>query len=431
MNRPDQQLDEQLHRMATRVRVPQVPVATDLARGRRRLRRTRLLTGGAAAATVLAVAVGAAAAPGVLHADGRPGFSGSGSPDPSSTGPAPTGPSGDATPVRPARVQLTPTHAPPAAPDGASLQDRSATLVAWEGVLAEHLDPRWQHLVKYDARTNGNVQTSTGGDGVVTALGSKYGWRVAGEAGLGMLQVSVDAGWKDLYWDCGRPASGWDCRDARGPHGEQARTARHDGVLDVAVQHDDGEVVVLTADSLFGNNSTVPVSGLDVSEQGLLAAAADDRLALPGGVPRFPPAVGRATLAQAGRDALTGPGESLAVRDGGGGQDPWARADWTGPDGASGGLEWSAVARPVGSRAGEVGPQCRAVAYSRCFLDTVDGRQVFVGRLPARAGGGWQVSYAGPSYTVRVGFTPGSSGASFPLARAEALALDDRLQPVG
>ena len=441
MTGPDQQPDDQpgdracdrlegrLGDLATRIRVPEVPVTEDLARGHRRVRRIRLLTVGAAVATAVAVGLGAQAVPGVLHAGDRPGYSGrTGAPRPDGTDPT-----ADATGVRPSRVVITPSGGPHGSPfqDPPSMEALSPTLAEWQRVLAEHLDPGWQHLVKYDAKTNGNVQSASSGS-ATTSLGSKYGWQVAGESGLGMLQLSVNASWQGLYWECGTPGSGWACHTARGPQREKARVARHDGVLDVAVEHADGEVVVLTADSLFGNNSTVPVSGLDVTEKGLVEAAADERLALPGGLPDFPPALTRGALEQAGRDALGGPGESLRALAGGGGHQAWMQADWRGPDGARGRLDWNADAREVGAASPAAGGyECQAAVFTRCTLEPVGDRRVFVGRLRAKAGGGWQVEYAGAAYRVSVGFRPLTPGASFPLARAESLVLDDRLQTTG
>ena len=113
----------------------------------------------------------------------------------------------------------------------------SRALAAWQVILAEHLDPGWKHLVKYDRKTNGNVQAGSNG-GAITSLGSKYGWHNDGEAGLGMLQISVNADWDELYWLCGTPAARtevWSCHDAQAPGGLPAQVARHDGVREVAV----------------------------------------------------------------------------------------------------------------------------------------------------------------------------------------------------
>lgn len=262
----DRLVEQRLHQLADAHPAPVTPVADDVARGRRRLRRQRsVVTIGTAAV------VGAVALASVLTAGGGDT-------------------AGDSTPPI-ADVISTPTAAPHPAPtalpssltasDAAAtvrqrLSDHSAVLRLYNDVLAEHLDPGRQHLAPYSKRT-GNEQGSTRGD-VMTSLGSKFAWTVAGQPGLGMLQVSVSTVWDpdsmQLYCDGG-------CRPATGPRGEKARVLRSDGSTTVALEHADGQVVVLTADNLFGNNSTVPVSGTGLTVQQLLAAAADERLSLP------------------------------------------------------------------------------------------------------------------------------------------------------
>ena len=397
-------IDQRLHDLATRVPAPEVPVADDLARGRRRVRRTRLAAAGAALATLAVIGGAAGAAPALLGADHGPRYAGrSGTPSPAT---------GSAAPSAPHEVEITPSRAPRQdrhliPPPPSTSGKTSRTLAAWQRVLAEHLDPRWQHLVRYDARTNGNEQSGTSG-GVVTSLGSKYGWQNAGEQGLGMLQVSVNADWSGLYWECGAAGAGWSCHDATGPDGEKARVAEHDGVLDVAVEHADGTVVVLTADSLFGNNSTVAVSGVGLTEKGLLRAASDERLTLPGGVPHIPPPLSARKIESVGRTGLLAEGEDLSGVEAYGGTDASVRGRWLVGGQDRGALRWEAIAR-VGKAPS--GTDCLANQFTRCVLRTVDGQQLFVGYVRPDQGGGWQVQRSGPEYTVLVAFTPTDAAA--------------------
>lgn len=419
-------LDQQLRRLAAGIDVPDTPVGDDLARGRRRVRRTRLATAGAALATLAVVGVAATAAPGLLGAGSSPRYAGGGATA------SPTAP-GTTPPTQPGDVEITPSGDPrgaePFQPDDP--EGTARTLAAWQAILAEHLDPGWDHLVRYDARTNGNVQSATNG-GVVTSLGSKYGWQNDGEAGLGMLQVSVNADWDALFWPCGTPAGraeGWSCHDGTVPGGLRAEVAEHDGVREVAVQHADGVVVVLTVDSLFGNNSTVAVSGVDVSERDLLRAAADDRITLPGGVPSTPPPLDGADFEQVGRTHLLAEGEELAGVDVAGGTEAWAQGRWVVEGQGLGDLAWDAAPRLNDQ---PTDPACPAAQFTRCTLRTVDGVDVLVGQVRPKWGGGWQVVRNGPSYVVRVVWTPaGDDNPGFPVERAVGLVLDDRLQPAG
>lgn len=247
-----------------------------------------------------------------------------------------------------------------------------------------------------------------------------------------MLQVSVNADWSGLYWECGVAGAGWSCHEATGPGGEKARVAEHDGVLDVAVEHADGTLVVLTVDSLFGTNSTVAVSGVGLSERELVRAAADERITLPGGVPHVPPPISARKVEQVGRATLLAADEDLAQVEAYGGTDASVQGRWLVDGQDRGEVRWEATAR-VGDAGSE--PGCLAAQYTRCSLRTVDGQQLFVGYVRPDQGGGWEVARSGPEYSVRVAFTPtdgvARGTAGLPVDRAFALVTDDRLQPQG
>jgi hypothetical protein len=63
--------------------------------------------------------------------------------------------------------------------------------------------------------------------------------------------------------------------------GVHVRRQTVDGVTSTGVRHDDGTVVVISVDALFGNNSSVAVSGIDVTPAQVAHAAADPRLVAP------------------------------------------------------------------------------------------------------------------------------------------------------
>src|SRR6201999_4585836 len=141
---------------------------------RRRQRRQRLLVAGAVVATVAVLGTAAAVTPDFFEADG---------------GPEPVKRSATPTASTPASTPASPTATPSKAPR----VNRFQTLVGYNEVLAEHLDPEWRHLERL-TKANRNEQVGTGG-GLITSLGSKFGWRIDGEQGLGMVQISVNAGW--------------------------------------------------------------------------------------------------------------------------------------------------------------------------------------------------------------------------------------------
>ncbi|NYI46027.1 hypothetical protein BJ993_003107 [Nocardioides aromaticivorans] len=270
----DEQLSAGLHRL-TDTLAPSADPAGDLRRGRRRRRRTRLAVGcGSAvvAASALAVAV---LPPGEEQA-------------PVAEDPVTT-PS--ATPVT---TPASTASAAPATNRCIDLDDRgpgpNGTIVAaapdlldlYRTILVERLDPAERHLGP--GRTNNQVGAS-GNDGCragqvrLTSYGTKLDWRVPGESGLGMIQVEVTSGpWQDAQMRYAYDF--WAPRKVNLPGVRSAGVASYDGGVAVVVHRTDGLSVAIDANTLFGNNSLTPVSGMDVAVRDLLAAAADPRFTL-------------------------------------------------------------------------------------------------------------------------------------------------------
>ena len=148
-------------------------------------------------------------------------------------------------------------------------------LRAYRDILAGHLDPGGEHL---DIRVT-NMQSGGDAGCGFSHLGTKLGWSVPGEGGLGMVQVEVNRGPRSdqirLYHQDWRPVR----LEARGV--EEARVAEHAGGIAVIVTRTDGLTVAIDASSLFGNNSTEAISGFGFGVDALLEAAADPRFRLP------------------------------------------------------------------------------------------------------------------------------------------------------
>lgn len=408
----DPALERRLQELAQGIATPDTPVATDVARGRRRLLRGRLAAGGSVLAVLAVVGVGLSVVPGDDAAGPTPELGGaSGVPTPSGAS------TPSAVPSPSAGEQLTATDAQ------ALVGDRTTDhelLASWQRVLAEHLDPGWQHLVKYTKR-NGNQQGSTGPAGRPSSLGSKYGWRNTGESGLGMLQLTVSSGWTGLYWLCGYTGQGdeaWDCRDLEPPAGAvAAQVAQHDGITEVAVERADGHVVVLAVDALFGNNSRVPVSGIDLSDRSLAAAAADPRIGLPGGAAPSAPALGTDDVRTVLDETLVG--GRFEELHGGNEHDIWLTGRWIVDGRDTGELSVDAIPSEAG------GTSCFLGQFARCDEIRVAGVDVTVGHVRPKWGGGWQIWGGAPSYEVRVVY----DGDALTPRQAAALVADDRLQP--
>lgn len=151
------------------------------------------------------------------------------------------------------------------------------SLASYRTIVARHLDPRDQHL----QRDVSGVQMGGSLRCGLSALGTKLGWTVAGEDGQGMVQVEVNRSARgsqvSLMFDH------WQTVTSNLPGVTKAEVAGDGGGgrTAVLVSRDDGLVVGILADPLFGNNSLTPVSGFDFTVDDLLATAADPDFALP------------------------------------------------------------------------------------------------------------------------------------------------------
>lgn len=237
----DTDLERRLHHLAAAVPAPDTSPDDDLRRGRSRLRRTRLLVSGGSAAGVAAVVLGVAVL-GNLGDEGRT--------------PSPTAP---ATQVASEEPQPKPRPKVKRVTGGELIQ-------TYRDVLAEHLDPEGTHL----QRKPDNLQSGGG-------LGTKLGWSVPGQDGLGMVAVFVGGGWRSSVGAfCSDPAA--TCRELT-VDGVDATVVDAGGATTVVVKRRD-TTVAITVDALFGNNSLVPVEGMDLAVEDLVRAAADERLVL-------------------------------------------------------------------------------------------------------------------------------------------------------
>lgn len=395
--------DTELHRLAGGIVPPDVIVADDLARGRRRARRNRLTAVSAVAATATVIA----------------GTAWLATPDPrASDGDdiAVTTTSADPTPAAPVDRVL-----PLVDPEEEVWEpDNLVTLQAWRDVLAEHLDPTGTHLEQKPSN-----EQSGGGEAGTLTLGTKLGWSIPGQRGLGLVQISVSSAAEKGDWGCGDDPA-WVCHDATAPGGLRAQGAVHDGVRAVRVARADGEVVILAVDNLFGNNSTVPVSGVDVDEADLLAAAADPRLTLPDKIvehqmPEFVEPPAEAVLRAAIQEHLVGPGETVELISF---EDTYVDAVLT-----RDGVRQGRIIVSIGADAWPDGPTCLRTEYAGCVERTVGERKVFVGRF--REGqennAAWTVIDPGDKRSVTVTFLKEGSG-TYDDARAAAFVVAPELQ---
>ena len=243
-------------------------VAQDVARGRRRVRRTQSLTAAAAGLAVTAV-VGATL---LLSPNGA-----------TSEGVAQPVGSGDATPTfQEPRMTLEPSPSP--TPTGlgsdAAGNDPMEPTRSWRNgiydITASVLDPEKKYL-NYATQS-----LQSGGDGTGGIhLGIKLGWSVPGRPGEGMVQVQLST-------ETGPDAAGcWEfpvgrCQTVLAKSGLRYEIGRGaDGQFVVIHEQSDGERVLVYVDPLFRGNALVPVQEMAVTEGDVLRLVQDDRLDLP------------------------------------------------------------------------------------------------------------------------------------------------------
>ncbi|WP_328335000.1 hypothetical protein OHA70_20615 [Kribbella sp. NBC_00382] len=223
----------------------------DLAAGHRRLRRHRVLTGGgivggAAAVAVLAIGVSSWLTPNAEPLPGSPQVAGT------TARPSPRS--------KPSTVQV-------AAQDAAFNRKM-------QGLLAKHFDPGRKHLTfesgPFEVSRDPGQHGTTG----------RAGWKIAGQKGEGVLKVSL------LGSGTGSQCGEYEdllpkCHSVPMPGGGTATMARLGDRAEIQYQQPDGESVFVSVQPLFGNNSTIPVHGMGITDAQLKAFVADSDLNLP------------------------------------------------------------------------------------------------------------------------------------------------------
>ncbi len=342
---------------------------------------------------------------------------------PSSTPSATPTPTDSSSPTPTETPSETPTTTPtPTVPPTETPKVRvNKVLRYYNDVLAERLDADRLHLQPYDRQVDPKETTTV--DGTLYALGATYRWETGRTRAAG-LQVEVASGWDEVEWLCGTSDADWDCHLASSrttaPSGAApAEVATHDGVTQVAVEHASGQVVVLTTDPTRDPRARGAAQVMS-TEDDLVAAAADDRLILPGVAPVAPPRIDVDEFTAAGLAALLKPDETFEQT--GLSRAPWVRGVRSVDGVARGTVSWTVD--PIYSG----GEFTCATTFRSCSEVTVDdlGTTVHLAFLKKRAGGGWLVQYDGASYGVRVY----SSDRTLPKKRAYAFVTDHAWQPV-
>ncbi|NEA30999.1 hypothetical protein [Streptomyces sp. SID13031] len=218
-------------------------LSDDLAAGRRRLRRHRVLTGsgvigGAVAVAALIVGVTSSLSP---NADPLPG-------DP---------------PVASANAGKTLDEYPDAFLDA-----------KMRGLVGKHFDPAKKHLTFETGPFEFDRQPGQ------RMISGRAGWKIAGQKGEGMVYVA-------LYGSTAGNRCGdynslqSSCHSTPMPGGRTATIGRSGEKVEISYQQPDGETAYVAVSPVFANNTTVAVSGMGITDAQLKAFVADSTLNLP------------------------------------------------------------------------------------------------------------------------------------------------------
>jgi hypothetical protein len=219
-------------------------LSDDLAAGRRRLRRHRVLTGsgvlgGAAAVAVLVVGMTSWLTPNAGHGGAPLG-----------------GPTGKAI-----------------APNDVREVD-AAFNGKMRGLFAKHFDPGVQHLTFKEGVFEVNRQP---GQEVVTG---RAGWKIAGQQGESMIDIG-------LYGSGSGPGCGHleglepTCHSTPIPAGGSATLGRVGDRAEIQYRQPDGEVVYLAVRPWFGTSTTTGAHEIGITDAELISFVADPELNLP------------------------------------------------------------------------------------------------------------------------------------------------------
>ncbi|WP_432946758.1 hypothetical protein ACQPXM_09075 [Kribbella sp. CA-253562] len=230
----------------------------DLAAGRRRLRRRRALTaagGLGSTAAVCAIVVGVTTwltpTAGPLEGD---------LPAATTTASTPREPVTD-----------------PADPPAYKSQDRDFDQ-EMRAALKQHLDPAGKHL-DYSSK-GGFVINHTPG---IRQGGGRVGWTAAGQEGVGYIDIGVATAASATSTRCGSQefTPALECRPVTLPNGRIAQLGRRGEAVQLTYTKADGEFVTVTVNPLWGNNASVPVRGMGITDAKLFALVTDLRVDLP------------------------------------------------------------------------------------------------------------------------------------------------------
>ncbi|GAA1527166.1 hypothetical protein [Kribbella lupini] len=232
-------------------------VSEDLEAGRRRLRRRRMLAGAGgvvSVAAVGAVAVGVTSwlTPNAVRSE------------------LPAATTSTSVSVRPPVVK-------PSDPAGNEAQDKAFDR-AMRAALQQHLDPGGKHL-DYSSKGGFGFDHTTG----IRRGGGRIGWRIAGQEGVGYIDLAVATSASAVSDRCGSGAFAppLTCRSVTLPNGRTAQLGRRGEAVELTYTKADGEFVMATVNPFWGNNATVPVHGMGITDAKLFALVTDLRVDLP------------------------------------------------------------------------------------------------------------------------------------------------------
>jgi hypothetical protein len=233
----------------------------DLMAGRRRLRRRRMLAGAGGVVSVAAVAALAVGVTSWLTPSAVRG----------ELPAASTGTSASAS------VSVRPPVVKPSVRALTEAQVRAFDQ-AMRAALRQHFDPTGKHL-DYSSKGGFELDNTSG----IRRGSGRVGWRIAGQEGVGYIDLGVATTASATSVRCGSGAftPALKCRSVTLPNGRTAQLGRRGEEVELTYTKADGEFVMATVNPFWGNNATVPVHGMGITDAKLFALVTDLRVDLP------------------------------------------------------------------------------------------------------------------------------------------------------
>lgn len=279
--------------------------------------------------------------------------------------------------------------------------------------MSGHLDPAGDHISQAEVDSSANGGSST--EFAVSSITQSLRWTNPGEDGLGMVTVTVSNGFGVDCGGAGAQAPSTICSETD-LAGTEVTEVEDTSTQTTTYYHRraGGYVTGIALQNLYGNETSTPVSGIDVSDEQLAAVLTDPALDLPGHPAAVTPYVLHGTvLRDVARDVL--------------GADEVSGESWSGDLAGywSGTMSGSELSLNDGRGNTTIDGPCDQAYATLCVTRETEAGTVRIDYRRNAAGGGYDVTLDGAHRAIWLYVTDVDG---LPVDEAIRLVTDPRLQ---